>query len=1743
MNPIDVTNAIREHYISYLKYTFGFDDSMILGNETPENSLQKQFKKLIDDNKQSNRIGQGPFLEATAPYLTSNKTVQQFYDEGIFCNEFAELLKEPKRQISNANQSGGWRSQSRQNNEPSRQVIPADRKLYFHQYLAIERLCKAKPDELPHTVVSSGTGSGKTECFLYPIFDWILRHPNEGYKGIRAVLVYPMNALVNDQIRRLAELIGYWKDDKPINITFACYTGETPYGNKTNIEKGESDERKNNLAPLNQLLTRHKICANPPDILVTNFAMLEYALIRPQEKTFLSVADEFSWRFLILDEAHSYRGVQAMELSRLMQRVRAAVRRSKEERGIVPQDPVCIATSATLIDQRKTEIEKRAATIEFAHDLFGYERNTAAFTDESIIFAERTNPKEEPPFEFQNENDHLISLKAWANLNSEIFRNLDDNRDFNNFTETFKKIVSGRSDIWTKAKNTTQEFGNSNKRAFLYLLLKSHPHVHKLWEMIIDAEGNNPIPKKFEDLANNIRSMFSEGEIFENDSIKILENIVSACNSAKLRDGDQPLLPCRYHLFFSALEGVFVSLVSDKEMKEASEKEKQTWASIPLGIKDFQIGTDATPDKKILYTLGKCRNCNAPILNTPTIIEGQEQLNPQNKEKFFSLYPFKNLQATKQIQIDNSDSPQSRTLYIINSDDDGTDIVECPYCQRKQDGTNIFEKLETGINAPISVLAHSLYSQLKGNDKITQPQDYNADPIISNARKLLIFSDSRQRAAFLPSYIQDNFTEKLIRQLIINVLKNENKPLTLEGITTLVKNKIQEHKLHIPFFKDDKNFEEVVQDGLFLKSFVHDESTKKEKIKAAVLASFADKTAGAIDSLGLAIYKIDPNKKAGNDFFNYLDALKDNDVLDDFNKSRLTKQEFVDLFDCILDTMRHDVCIKGVTGYNNRETRLCCGTVANKDDSGKNFINFGGERTKYALFFAKWLSKRNGKIILSASQEVQDLTYELFDLMKKLAKANYIFEDDGNHTLQLLPDWFVCELLKPETSPLYYCSDCGHFQTYFLNGCCSKGKCNGKIKRVAEDEYPSNPKNWQNSYYGKQYFSDEFIEMRAEEHTAQLSSTMGQTVQKAFQDGQVNVLSCSTTFEMGVDIGSLEAILLHNVPPTTVNYLQRAGRAGRRADAVAIVLTFCQRNPHDQYHFRNPENIIAGKITPPRIDIDNVKVLKRHINVEILAEYLKYLVEKQNRVEFINAGNVGDFFFESITTVHSEIKNWFNNNRQLIENRLLSDFGKSVEENLNTYENNFFDELNRVYKILETFNCEYEENITRLNLEIQKLQDEKNKARIEKRVKDEQEKQKEINQQNDERRAFEQLKKQLMEKRLIACLCAEGVLPGFNFPIDVVELHDLYSKYNSKGSNKKWELSLTRDLKIAISEYAPGAEIDVAKLRFKSVGLQKFPKQQFDYNRWFWICPQCNNFVHFDAINKQDARNKMEEKTIPVGKDLLCPCCNRQLCIGDAQRWIEPKWGFVTNRRDKPKRTSKEPAERHYSTNVYFVDEGEPTVTPIPFFNGNVKIRTLTEDHGKLMVLNLGKYDQRAVKRGFIICPTCGRSCETRTGKHTNPYSKHEKTCKLSDADERIDHAAIGHQYDTDICWIEFSNTGRQIYEIDFWLSLGYAIKNATAEVMNIEPRDLGVTIKPINVNDKNYQAILLYDNVPGGAGYSKFIKDDFEEIIKVAREMLENCKCPLDGPACYNCLCEYSNSRHQHLLKRGHVIEYLKNL
>lgn len=305
MNPVFLTNELQRTLVSYLTTTFDVNRD---GNE-PELAaeLQRSFNT-------PGALFNGPFLELTPPYEPGQR-LDTLIAENVLSSAFLDL---PCYQQDH--------------------LIPKHLPLYKHQEQAIRKLCH----DQRNIVVSSGTGSGKTECFLVPILNDLVQDKTP---GVRALLVYPMNALVNDQLDRLRKLL------KGTDITFGRYTGETPQNEKEYREKYGELPDHNEIYHRDQIRKEQRV----PQILITNYAMLEYLFLRPDDG---SLFQSGVWKYAVLDEAHTYAGAQGIEVGFLLRRLKQRLRKKKGEMR-------CIATSATLT----TKDADKAA--EFARNLFG----------------------------------------------------------------------------------------------------------------------------------------------------------------------------------------------------------------------------------------------------------------------------------------------------------------------------------------------------------------------------------------------------------------------------------------------------------------------------------------------------------------------------------------------------------------------------------------------------------------------------------------------------------------------------------------------------------------------------------------------------------------------------------------------------------------------------------------------------------------------------------------------------------------------------------------------------------------------------------------------------------------------------------------------------------------------------------------------------------------------------------------------------------------------------------------------------------------------------------------------------------------------------------------------------------------------------------------------------------------------------------------------------------------------------
>jgi ATP-dependent helicase YprA (DUF1998 family) len=270
MQPFVLSSQVQDEYRRYIATSFPIADD----------ALRKQVELKV---KEENLLWKGPYIALARPYKMG-KTVNFLINQGLLRPELASMFPN----------------------------IPA---LYMHQESSIQKLCKGE-----HVLLSAGTGSGKTEAFLIPIIDYCAR--NKDKLGTKALIVYPMNALANDQLERLRTYLSNTQ------ITFGRYTGQTAL----------TDKEKPTNIPSEECWSREAIRKNPPDILVTNYAMLEYLLVRREDQT---IFRHKILRFLVLDEIHTYTGARGTEVACL-------IRRLKEHTGLLRSGLICIGTSATL---------------------------------------------------------------------------------------------------------------------------------------------------------------------------------------------------------------------------------------------------------------------------------------------------------------------------------------------------------------------------------------------------------------------------------------------------------------------------------------------------------------------------------------------------------------------------------------------------------------------------------------------------------------------------------------------------------------------------------------------------------------------------------------------------------------------------------------------------------------------------------------------------------------------------------------------------------------------------------------------------------------------------------------------------------------------------------------------------------------------------------------------------------------------------------------------------------------------------------------------------------------------------------------------------------------------------------------------------------------------------------------------------------------------------------------------------
>lgn len=1547
---IDAVATSEEIKATYRRYL-----ASLLAVRNPK--IDAALRAAIDG---TDMLDRGPYLEATPPYAAGN-SLRELVAEGILSDGFGNLESD---------------------------ALPLGRPLYVHQERAIRKAAAGR-----NIVVASGTGSGKTESFLIPILDSLIRERQRGDlgPGVRALLLYPMNALANDQMKRLRQVLASYPD-----ITFGRYTGET---------EGDPLKAREMFAELNigepilpnEILSRQEMRAQPPHLLLSNYAMLEYLLLRPLDMELFSTGAESQWRFIVVDEAHVYDGTQGAEIAMLLRRVRDRV---------APGHSIqCIATSATVGGDSDP-----SAVTRFASNLFGqpFEWSETDTKRQDVVMARRVDAPAGP---------------YWGPLSAADYQALVNEPDAGSavLEVAFEAGWSGPGEEGTTAATAlSHEKSLSVMRSML-------------------AKG----PQTFTTVASATFGGTS-------DAAGGLAAMVDLASSLREADGTTPL-SARYHLFLRATEGAFTCLSLKGPHVHLARHEVCPDCDAPV------------------FEIGSCKRCGAVhVYGTPTPEGGVVRLRPRkagSKGIWLVLGDHDGLDDEDETAVidDGGDVSGDEAKLCTNcgalahqgeqscgacrnSDlrpvrklkQRGEEIAGCLVCGAR--GAATVRIFETGSDASGAVITTALYQNLPVAD-----ESHGAlSP--GEGRKLLAFSDSRQSAAYFAPYLEDSYARLQRRRLISQAMlaaHADEEAVAIEDVVFKTRSKAAAVK-HFPARMTAQQSSRIVAPW----------------VMAEVLATDDRQSLEGLGLISIALYR-DPRWRAPVPLL----------------QLGLTEDEAWAFLQELVRTLRQQgaVTMPEDVPPNDEIFSPRLGPIRARL-SGPQAIRkvlswLPGRGTNRRIDYTR-------RVLAALEREVDEtaILKGVWDFLTRVeTPVDWLIsstESGLGQVHQIDHECLRLAWVNPK-APVYQCRICRRVTPFSVRGVCPALGCEGLLEEFVP------PTEEDRDHYRTLYRSMNAVPMAAKEHTAQWVNTEAAAIQNEFVRGEINALSCSTTFELGVDVGELQAVMLRNMPPSTANYLQRAGRAGRRSGAAALVVTYAMRRSHDLTRFNEPEIMIAGQVRAPYVPLNNARIDRRHAQSVAMAAFFRWLFETTGRID----RKAGEFFLHQdgnepsvslvggfLTPVPTEIT-------EALARILPSEVASELDLRSGEWANRLVEHLERVRRELD------DQVATMRELE-QKASAEGKHALAQR---------------------YQRVGKTLRERDLLGFLANRNILPKYGFPVDSVELRTNFGTGKSKGGL----LDLSRDLSQAIYEYAPDAEIVAGGNLWVSRGIYRLPGRDL-VEYYYHVCKRCGGFRY--GIESADEK---------------CQYCG-EVAQTAVRRLTIPEFGFVAA--PEPTKPGPRPPRRTWSGDVHVLAQPPEVRSYTKQLLGGSAIVS-AGPRGQLIALADGPN-----RMGYWICDWCGYGSQRVKSPQKPPKHNHLlKNVPCAGPQRLLD---LAHSYETDLLSIDVDIYGIHPTQ-SAWLSAMYAIVEAASETLEIAREDIGGSLTPAGADR---WSITLFDAVPGGAGHVLQVEQNLERVMRVALRRVSECECGAET-SCYGCLRSYQNQRDHDYLSRGAAEQVLRRL
>lgn len=1557
---------------------------------------------------------------------------------------------------------------------PNAGIFP---KPYLHQAQALEAFLGRDAE----IIVATGTGSGKTESFLMPILGALavesrLRPLSWDIPGVRALLLYPMNALVNDQLGRLRRLFGdpdvakALKGRRPGRATFGMYTSRTPYPGKSSpgkdrerigkvleqlyqnvsAEVRESLEREGKwpakdidrfISSLfvtgdedSELLSRQEMQRTAPDLLVTNYSMLEYMLLRPIEKTVFEqtahwLASDSSNRFMVvLDEAHMYRGSGGAEVAYLLRRLHSRLR--------IPRDRVkYILTSASLGsgDEAARRIEN------FAAELTGLSSNQPPFL---LIKGNTDRKKGERPCT-------VTEARALARFDfAALHRTYESMKDAG---EAFAALCEMLD--YKPAERIVDE---ESLRQAVYTWLGSFGPAALTANLITSR------PRTLGAIAAVLCPAMQEAS-------EAFESLLALMSFGREQGTNRVFAPVRSHLFFRGLPGLFACI--DPNCRTRLRTDEPTRLGQIYGTPRLRCECSAR-----VYELLTHRDCGAAFIRGYLADENADFLWHERARGLWADLQL--LEGHFLVEVDRksadaegvltwlhiptgqlsarepSESKRNEYLRVLRPDgvvvERGRPILtfnkECPVCVRGWQGTSKIMDLATKGEAPF---AHLVREQVALQPMTQLPTEQAPN----GGRKSLLFSDGRQKAARLARDIPREIEQDVFRQLLF---------MAVDALKRIGREPVLSHWIYVAFL------DVLARTGLQLLDG-EDRNTLLRHVRE-YKKWHAGNLVDAIQEFASpppAGFKALLHRQLGSRFYSvyaltlgYLRPTAKASQVAAEAFTQLPKSELLDLAPVWLQNFADKFAF-------------------DPDEKAGIRIRAAGYPVSGGLAAKSGFSKRQHDFLTG---RVQD-----FDALLK-ALSGALCERDASGALFLAPKRVALALAVNDT--WYQCTRCTAISPVRWWGRCPNCLTDGPVPvQPGATSYLRARKGfWRDPIVDALEGRETPLNITVEEHTAQLSyrdvdepSPTTEEFERRFkdiligpEDTSIDVLSSTTTMEVGIDIGSLVAVGLRNVPPLRQNYQQRAGRAGRRGSAISTVVTYAQNSPHDSFYFEKPEAIIAGEPTLPSVDTRNPKIIKRHVRAQLIQAFFHQK----------GAGGGSANIFTMLGDTWT-----FYNGEGTFSLKSFSDWLASPDVTL-THE-----------AIQAWLPAEFEEKPSDVAAEF--LRDLRT---VKPSSKDELE-------QADE--------------HLIEFLFSRSFLPSYAFPRDLCALQ---IEQRSPAGRAQIVQRPQQGLNIALSEYAPGRFVVVDKKTYR-IGtvaasgtsvIEDRAERLFSGKRLYVHCPACLFTAGFLQELKQDT---------------LCPLCRSAHL--DAVAVIQPEVVYPENGKEVDEYDDEQIYSQSTGAQLP-LPEGEAPFEGAPFLSQGrlafarnqplVMVNKGTQGSNGDGFLVCNRCGKTALDGKPMGSHRRDYQVDTRRGGQQLSHR----------CNGEFESVYLGYSFASDILLFRIpvpkplrfdakSKRARQPIA-DALQSLCDAFVIATSRQLDIDNREINSGYRFVRLGADHYADIFLYDTLSGGAGYATQAGEVFPKIFEQVEKLLADCSC---YSSCDRCLRYYGNRMHHELLDR----------